>query len=131
MKAEDSKIPRRSSVFRSLPNENFETVARPLQEEHHDFGDVVAKQGDQADSFYVLTRGRACGLKIKAFQAIQQHASVHQRDSVAGPNARGRRSRRVTPAELPAMQLPQLPWHRREDWQAGTGLSIKYWNPAP
>jgi hypothetical protein len=128
MKAENSRIPRRSSVFRSLPNENFETVARPLQKEHHDFGNVIAKQGNQADSSYVLTRGRARGLKIKALQANQQHASVHKRNSVAGPNARRRRSGRVTPAEFPAIQLP---WHRREDWQTGTGLSIKYWNPAP
>ena len=30
------------------------------------FGDVIVKQDDPADSFYVLTKGRARALKIKA-----------------------------------------------------------------
>src|SRR5206468_6394408 len=36
-----------------------------LQEERYEFGDMIVKQDDPADSFYVLTRGRARALKIK------------------------------------------------------------------
>src|SRR5207237_9752371 len=34
--------------------------------EHDNFGDVIVKQDDPADSFYVLTSGRARALKIKS-----------------------------------------------------------------
>src|SRR5205807_2860733 len=37
-----------------------------LQEEQYGFGDVIVKQGDPADSFYILTKGRARAVKIKA-----------------------------------------------------------------
>jgi HlyB family type I secretion system ABC transporter len=66
MKADDNEIVRRSSVFRFLSDEHFEAIEPLLQEEHYDFGDVIVKQGDPADSFYVLTRGRARAVKIKA-----------------------------------------------------------------
>jgi HlyB family type I secretion system ABC transporter len=66
MKAEDSEILRRSSVFRFLSDEHFEAIESLLQEEQYGFGDVIVKQGDPADSFYILTRGRARALKIKA-----------------------------------------------------------------
>ncbi len=66
MKTEDSEILRRSSVFRFLSDEHFDAIEPLLQEEHYDFGDVIVKQGDPADSFYVLTIGRARALKIKA-----------------------------------------------------------------
>jgi ATP-binding cassette subfamily B protein len=59
MKAEDSEILRRSSVLRFLSHEHFDAIEPLLQEEHYDFGDVIVKQGDPADSFYVLTTGRA------------------------------------------------------------------------
>ncbi|PYL38597.1 MAG: hypothetical protein DMF34_06455 [Verrucomicrobia bacterium] len=65
MKTQDSEILRRSSVFRFLPDEHFGAIEPLLQEEHYDFGDVIVKQDDQADSFFVLTRGRARALKIK------------------------------------------------------------------
>src|SRR6266849_1959050 len=65
MKTQDSEILRRSSVFRFLSDEHFGAIEPLLQEEHYDFGDVIVKQDDQADSFYVLTRGRARALKIK------------------------------------------------------------------
>jgi CRP-like cAMP-binding protein len=121
MKAEDSEILRRSSVFRFLSNEHFETIESLLQEEQYDFGDVIAKQGDLADSFYVLTRGRACALKIKAVQAIERHALVHNRGSVAGRNARRSRSGLVALAGLPAITATTVAeGSRRRDWQAGT-----------
>src|SRR4029453_12045086 len=65
MKVQESEILRRSSVFRFLSDEHFAAIEPLLQEEHYEFGDVVVKQGDPADSFYVLTTGRARALKIK------------------------------------------------------------------
>jgi len=65
MKAQDTEILRRSSVFRFLADEHFAAIEPLLQEEHYEFGDVIVKQDDPADSFYVLTRGRARALKIK------------------------------------------------------------------
>src|SRR6266516_3049158 len=65
MKVQDSEILRRSSVFRFLSDEHFASIEPLLQEEHYEFGDVIVKQDDPADSFYVLTKGRARALKIK------------------------------------------------------------------
>src|SRR4029077_7435030 len=65
MKIQDSEILRRSSVFRFVSDEHFEAIEPLLQEEHYEFGEVVVKQGDPAESFYILTRGRARALKIK------------------------------------------------------------------
>src|SRR5213595_4133697 len=66
MKAQDSEILRRTSVFRFVSDEHFGAIEPLLQEEHYDFGDVIVKQDDPADSFYVLTSGRARALKIKS-----------------------------------------------------------------
>src|SRR6059036_1029140 len=66
MKIQDSEILRRSSVFRFLSDEHFDAIEPLLQEEHYDFGDVIVKQDDPADAFYILTRGRARALKIKS-----------------------------------------------------------------
>jgi ATP-binding cassette subfamily B protein len=63
MKAEDIEILRRSSVLRFLSDEHFDAIESLLQEEHYDFGDVIVKQDDPADSFYVLTTGRARAVK--------------------------------------------------------------------
>src|SRR4029450_12389248 len=65
MKTQDTEILRRSSLFRFLSDEHFGAIEPLLQEEHYDFGDVIVKQDDQADSFYVLTHGGARALKIK------------------------------------------------------------------
>src|SRR5213592_2662910 len=65
MKIQDSEILRRSSVFRFLSDEHFGAIEPLLQEEHYDFGDIIVKQDEAADSFYVLTRGRARAVKIK------------------------------------------------------------------
>jgi HlyB family type I secretion system ABC transporter len=62
----DTVIIRRSSAFRFLSDEHFAALEPLLQEEHYDFGDVIVKQDDPADSFYILTRGRARALKIKS-----------------------------------------------------------------
>src|SRR6476620_4981016 len=65
MKIQDSEFLRRSSVFRFVSDEHFDAIEPLLQEEHYEFGDVIVKQGDPANSFYVLTNGRARALKIK------------------------------------------------------------------
>jgi HlyB family type I secretion system ABC transporter len=66
MKTQDSEILRRTSVFRFVSDEHFGAIEPLLQEEHYDFGDVIVRQDDPADSFYVLTSGRARALKIKS-----------------------------------------------------------------
>src|SRR5438128_7892319 len=66
MNTQDTEIVRRSSAFRFLSDQHFAALEPLLQEEHYDFGDVIVKQGDPADSFYVLTSGRARALKIKS-----------------------------------------------------------------
>src|ERR1700688_5141446 len=66
MKTQDAEILRRSSAFRFLSEEHFAALEPLLQEESYDFGDVIVKQGDAADSFYILTKGRARALKIKS-----------------------------------------------------------------
>ena len=65
MKTQDTELVRRSAVFRFLSDEHFAALEPLLQEEHYDFGDVIVRQDDPADSFYILTRGRARALKIK------------------------------------------------------------------
>src|SRR5204862_7058816 len=65
MKVQDTEILRRSSVFRFISDEHFAAIEPLLQEEHYEFGDIIVKQDEAADSFYVLTRGRARALKIK------------------------------------------------------------------
>jgi ATP-binding cassette subfamily B protein len=65
MNVQDSEILRRSSVFRFLSDEHFGAIEPLLQEEHYEFGDLIVKQGDAADSFYVLAKGRARALKTK------------------------------------------------------------------
>src|SRR5215813_74247 len=65
MKTQDSEILRRSSVFRFVSDEHFGAIKPLLQEEHYEFGEVIVRQGDPADSFYVLTKGRARALKIQ------------------------------------------------------------------
>ena len=65
MRTQDTEIVRRSSAFRFLSDEHFAALEPVLLEEHYDFGDVIVRQGDPADSFYILTQGRARALKIK------------------------------------------------------------------
>src|ERR1700736_1781675 len=65
MRTQDPEIVRRSSAFRFLSDEHFAALEPMLLEKHYDFGDVIVRQGDPADSFYILTQGRARALKIK------------------------------------------------------------------
>src|SRR3954452_17136706 len=65
MNTQDAELVRRASIFRFLSEEHFGALEPLLQEEHYDFGDVIVRQDDSADSFYILTRGRARALKLK------------------------------------------------------------------
>src|ERR1043165_6311778 len=65
MNTQDAELVRRSSVFRFLSDEHFAALEPLLQEEHYDFGDIMVRQDAAADSFYILTRGRARALKVK------------------------------------------------------------------
>ena len=59
MKATDENLLRRSSLFQFLPEEHFEQLRPLLQEESYEFGDLLVRQGEPADAFYVLISGRA------------------------------------------------------------------------
>ena len=59
MKATDENLLRRSSLFQFLTEEHYEKLRALLKEESYDFGDLLVKQGDPADAFYVLASGRA------------------------------------------------------------------------
>src|SRR6266851_4838846 len=59
MKIKDDSLLRRSSLFQFLPEDHFEKLLPLLQEEQYEFGDILVKQGDPADAFYVLISGRA------------------------------------------------------------------------
>ncbi len=65
MRAQDLETMRRSSAFKFLSEEHFAALEPLLREEHFEFGDVIVRQDDPADSFYILTHGRARALKIK------------------------------------------------------------------
>jgi ATP-binding cassette subfamily B protein len=66
MRTHDEDLLRRSSVFHLLPDEDFEKLRPLLQEEHYEFGDVIVRQGESAEAFYVLIAGRARAIKAQA-----------------------------------------------------------------
>ncbi|MEO6872766.1 MAG: peptidase domain-containing ABC transporter [Chthoniobacterales bacterium] len=59
MKATDDTLLRRTSLFQFLSDEHFEKLRSLLQEEQYEFGDLIVRQDEPADSFYVLLSGRA------------------------------------------------------------------------
>ncbi|MEP6955532.1 MAG: cyclic nucleotide-binding domain-containing protein, partial [Chthoniobacterales bacterium] len=66
MRTNDEDLLRRSSLFHLLPDDDYAKVRALLQEEHYDFGDVIVRQGEEAEAFYVLISGRARALKSQA-----------------------------------------------------------------
>jgi CRP-like cAMP-binding protein len=63
MKTNDDALLRRTSLFKLLPDGIFEKIVPLMQDEHYEFGEIIVKEGDPADSFYVLTSGRARAIK--------------------------------------------------------------------
>ncbi len=59
MKATDDNLLRRTSLFQFLADDHFEKLRALLQEEQHEFGDIIVRQGEPADAFYILLSGRA------------------------------------------------------------------------
>ena len=66
MRTQDEDLLRRSSLFHLLPDEDYEKLRPLLQEEHYDFGDVIVRQGEEAEAFYILISGRARAIKAQA-----------------------------------------------------------------
>jgi ATP-binding cassette subfamily B protein len=66
MRTHDEELLRRSSLFHLLPDEDFAKLRPLLQEEHYEFGDVIVRQGESAEAFYVLIAGRARAIKAQA-----------------------------------------------------------------
>ncbi|PKI83377.1 hypothetical protein MVES1_002844 [Malassezia vespertilionis] len=44
-------------IFRSLEPEQYQVALQAMDEEHHEAGDIVIKQGDQGQYFYIVERG--------------------------------------------------------------------------
>ena len=63
MNTHDDALLRRTSLFKLLPDEIYEKIVPLMQGEHYEFGEIIVKEGDPADSFYVLTSGRARAIK--------------------------------------------------------------------
>ncbi len=66
MPAALEEVLHRSATFGSLSPDHFESLRPLLREEHFEFGDVIVKQGEEADSFYILISGRARVVKETA-----------------------------------------------------------------
>jgi ATP-binding cassette subfamily B protein len=58
-------ILRRSSLFRFLSDEQFAKVRPLLREEHYEFGNVIVREGEEADALYVLLSGRLRVVKTR------------------------------------------------------------------
>lgn len=55
-----------SSLFRFFPAEHQERVRSLFRKVTYDFGEVIVRQGDPADAFYILSAGRARVVKTTA-----------------------------------------------------------------
>jgi ATP-binding cassette subfamily B protein len=66
MRTHDEDLLRRASLFHLLPDEDFAKLRPLLQEEHYEFGDVIVRQGEPAEAFYLLIAGRARAIKAQA-----------------------------------------------------------------
>jgi CRP-like cAMP-binding protein len=56
----------RSPLLRFIPAEHHERLRAGCISEHHAFGEVIVRQGDPADAFYLLVSGRARVIKTSA-----------------------------------------------------------------
>src|SRR5438309_6624213 len=66
MNTKDVELLRRSALFQFLPDDDFEKLQALLEEERYDFGELIVKQGEPANAFYVLISGRARAVKTGA-----------------------------------------------------------------
>lgn len=66
MNAHSEDYLRKASFLQFLPPEAYERVRALFHAATYDFGDVIVRQGDPADAFYVLVAGRARVLRSGA-----------------------------------------------------------------
>ncbi|HEU5162701.1 MAG TPA: peptidase domain-containing ABC transporter [Thermoanaerobaculia bacterium] len=62
----DETVATQASLFRFFPAEHQERVRSLFRKVSYDFGDVIVRQGDPADAFYILSTGRARVIKTTA-----------------------------------------------------------------
>ncbi|HET7238762.1 MAG TPA: cyclic nucleotide-binding domain-containing protein, partial [Terrimicrobiaceae bacterium] len=62
----------RSSFFRFLPKDRADILRAVLHEEHFEFGEVIVREGEEADACYILINGRA--RVVKEFKMGQEIA---------------------------------------------------------
>ena len=65
MTPRSEEVLRRTSLIRFVPPEHHERVLSLFDEVSFDFGEIIVRQGDEADAFYVLVTGRARVLQEK------------------------------------------------------------------
>ena len=94
MRTHDEELLRRSSLFHLLPDEDFEKLRPLLQEEHYEFGDVIVRQGEPAEAFYVLIAGRARAIKAQANGEESRSARCGR--AIALAKRRSRKAARAT-----------------------------------
>jgi HlyB family type I secretion system ABC transporter len=70
MTPQQSQILDRSSFFRFLPEDHADSVRAVLREEHFEFGDLIVREGEEADACYILVNGRA--RVVKEFKGGQE-----------------------------------------------------------
>ncbi len=81
MKATDDTLLRRAALFQFLSDDHFEQLRALLHEEHYEFGDIIVRQGEPADAFYILLSGRARVVKADQNGTEVVLASVKPGDS--------------------------------------------------
>src|SRR5437016_12328216 len=55
----DNEILARTSIFRFVPQEQQSRLKRLFKRTHYEFGELITKQNDPADAFFVILSGRA------------------------------------------------------------------------
>ena len=54
----DNEILARTSIFRFVPQEQQSRLKRLFKRTHYEFGELITKQNDPADAFFVILSGR-------------------------------------------------------------------------
>jgi len=63
MRPGHAEILQRSSLLRFVPEDHRQKLVSLFNEIRYEFGDLILKQGDEADAFFILTAGRARVIK--------------------------------------------------------------------
>jgi HlyB family type I secretion system ABC transporter len=60
------EVLRASAIMRFVPDEHYARLRDSFTQEHFEFGELIVRQGDVADAFFILVNGRARVLKQAA-----------------------------------------------------------------